>query len=290
MSETTTDVSVSGPQPPIGLLCELLSHPEKTVITNPKPSFGGVVNDPRRGAVQRAYQIIVRTNGLDEATAIWDSGKVVLSESTNVAYGGEALKEGSYCWTVRTWDAEDTPSPWSKPQQFNIAEAAAGEAFYADQWTSIQGSDERVRANRHPLEVRAVPPRNVVRKAPGHYFVDFGRAAFGNLQLRLISDTGDHEVEIRLGEKLGADNTVETNPGGSVVYHKQSLILRKGEHTYRLQLPAWPRGVKMPEHIGEVTPFRYCEIINSPCEINEKHVSQLAVCYHFDDNASSFVS
>ncbi len=144
-------------------------------------------------------------------------------------------------------------------------------------------------ANRHPLEVHPIAPVEVVRKAEGHYFADFGRAAFGTLSLTLTSAADSGEVEVRLGEKRGPDNTVETNPGGSVVYEKRTIALKRGAHTYKLHLPAYERGMRMPEHIGEVTPFRYCEVINSPSEIDKSNLAQLAVFYRFDDDASSFI-
>lgn len=272
---------------PNGLICELLSHPETTLITNPKPSFGWVVNDVRRGAAQTAYRIVVgssKTAVMEAKADLWDSGKVESAESINVAYGGKTLLVDSTCWwAIQTWDMQDQPSPWSEPQQLNIGKL--GDAFYSDQWTdSAVGS---VRANRHPLEVHVLRPLKIVSKSQGHYFVDFGKAAFGTLSLTLGSDDV-REVEIRLGEKLGADDTVETAPGGSVVYVKQTLAVKEGTHTYKLELPTHPLGVKMPRHIGEVAPFRYCEIINSPCEIRDKNLAQLAVFYRFDDGASSF--
>lgn len=277
----------SGPAAPTGLLCELLSHPDETLITNPQPSFGWIVSDPRRGAAQSAYEITVVS---EDEIQVWNSGKVASAESVNVRYAGQPLQPGPYLWQVRTWDADDKGSPWSAPQRIRIAEAPKREPFYTDRWAVMPGRADLVRANRHPLEVHPIAPRKIVKKAEGHYFLDFGRAAFGTIQLALTSEADGHEVEIRLGEKLGPENTVETKPGGSVVYTKQTLPLNKGTHTSRLKLPTWPRGVKMPEHIGEVTPFRYCEIINSPCEIDEQHVRQLAVFYRFDDEASSFTS
>lgn len=297
MSLISGDVPVlehDGAGAPIGLVCELLSHPETTLITAARPSFGWVVNDPRRGAAQTAYQIVVASSkaaATEKSADLWNSGKVKSAESVNVPYAGAPLRPGSsYWWAVRTWDAQDKPSPWSQPQQINLAEITPGEPFYSDLWVPIPGTTERVRANRHALEVHPLPPLKIISKAPGHYFVDFGRAAFGTLSLTLTSEDNAREVEIRLGEKRGAGDTVEANPGGSVVYVKQTLPLKRGTHTYTLELPAWPHGVKMPEHIGEVTPFRYCEIINSPCAIDAKDIAQLAVFYRFDDDASSFAS
>ncbi len=292
MSESTS-TPVTGPAAPTGLLCELLSHPEATLITSPKPSFGWIVSNPGPRASQTAYQIIVAASkpaAADHEPDIWDSGKVISADSINVPYTGPALKPGSYYWAVRTWDGSDKPSPWSEPQRINISPASPGEPFYPDEWTEFPGPSDLVRVNRHPLNVHRIAAASILEKAPGHYFLDFGRAAFGTLELTLTSATDHHEVEIRLGERPGPDNTVDTNPGGSVVYARETLPLKKGKHTYRLQFPPWPRGVKMPPHIGEVMPFRYCEIINSSSPIDSATAAQLAVFYHFDDTAASFTS
>lgn len=273
-------------------MCELLTHPELTVITSRKPSFGWIVNDGRQGAVQTGYRILVASSedalGKDQAD-LWDSGKIASDESVSVPYGGTPLPAGSTCWwKVRTWDKDDKPSPWSAPQRINIGEASADEPFYSDGWTD--GPDGRVRANRHPLEVHPFPPVMVINKGPGHCFADFGRAAFGTLSISLTSKTGGEDVEVRLGEKRGAGDTVETNPGGSVVYRNVHLTLKPGTYTYKIELPTSNYGMRMPEHIGEVVPFRFCEIIGSPSLIRNEDLTQLAVWYRFDDGASSFTS
>ena len=283
----------NAPQSPTGLLCELLSHPETTVITNTRPSFGWIVSDCRRAATQSAYRIIVATTEDAARSAkgdLWDSGKVKSNASINVRYGGSPLPVDSTCWwTVRTWDAQDKPSPWSAPQKLNIGKPE--DEFYSKHWIDVPGGDDKVRANRHPLQVHSISPVQVVRKFVGHYFVDFGRAAFANLSLTLTSETDGHEVGIRLGEnRLRDDDAVDTKPGGSVVYLTQSLTLKKGTHTYKLDLPRCNYGARMPEHIGEVVPFRYCEVINTPSDINSQTIAQLAVSYRFDDSASSFTS
>lgn len=281
---------------PLGLICELLSHPETTIITDPRPTFGWIVNDRRRAAVQSAYQIMVASS--EEALKrneadLWDSKKVASDQSVNVRYGGKPLPVNSKCWwVVRTWDGKDKPSPWSAPQRINTGGAPAGEPFYSERWVDVTPGDStnRVRANRHPLEVHPFPPVVLICKEPGYYYADFGRAAFGTLSVPFTSKTDGHEVEIRLGEKRGAEDTVETNPGGSVVYRSVRLTLKKGTYTYKIVLPTSNYGIRMPEHIGEVAPFRYCEIIGSPSEIREEDLIQLAVFYKFDDDASSFVS
>lgn len=289
---STQTNATSAPEAPTGLLCELLSHPETTIVTNTRPSFGWVVNDSRRGALQSAYQIIVAATEAAAQSArgdLWDSGKIVSENSINVPYGGGAMPENSTCWwSVRTWDAQDHPSPWSAPQKLNIGEPE--DEFYSERWIDVPGRHDKVRANRHSLEVHSIAPTRIVHKDDGRYFIDFGRAAFAALRLTLTSRSDDHKITIHLGEKRGAGDSVDMNPGGSILHMTQQLTLKKGTHTYKLDLPRCNYGARMPEHIGEVRPFRYCEISNSPSEITTKNITQLAVYYRFDDRASSFRS
>lgn len=273
-------------QAPDGLICELLSHPESTVITNPQPSFGWVVKDRRRGAVQSAYQIKVSSSSFVQDADLWDSGKVQSDRSINVLYGGTPLPFDSACWwVVRTWDADDRPGPWSKSQKYTVTKQLSA-AYYADEWRHTARGD--VRANRHPLEVNEVEPKEIVAKGQGSYFIDFGKAAFGTIALELYVESVC-KIGISLGEKRIGD-AVDPNPGGSIVYLHSQLQLIPGTHKYKLDLPIFQRGMPMPKHIGEVAPFRYCEITDCPARIDASCIRQLAVWYRFDDKAASFVS
>ncbi len=47
---------------PSGLLCNLLTQPEKCVITEPQPDFGWVVNSAIQGDRQTAFRILVASS------------------------------------------------------------------------------------------------------------------------------------------------------------------------------------------------------------------------------------
>ena len=135
----------------------------------------------------------------------------------------------------------------------------------------------------------------MVKKAEGHYFIDFGKAAFGTVELTLTSPEAGRKVEVHLGEVPAGNDAIDRNPGGSRRYRMMTLTLDEGTRTYRVTIPpdkrnTGPQAVKMPESVGEVMPFRYCEIVNSPCEIDASSIRQIAVHYPFDDEASRFTS
>lgn len=95
------------PGMPVKLQCEHLVRP--IGIDAPNPRFSWKMNDPRQGARQLAYRIVV---GRDSAAlvsgkeTIWESGKVA-SASNLVSYRGKALEAFTkYYWLVETWDKD----------------------------------------------------------------------------------------------------------------------------------------------------------------------------------------
>ncbi len=111
---------------PSGLLVELLSHPEMSVITDKTPEFGWIVNSGIPGDYQTAYQIVVVSSGkISDADkeVIWNSGKIFSDQSNNVEYKGKTLlPQKSYWWKVRTWGKTEKPSSWSEIQRFNTSD------------------------------------------------------------------------------------------------------------------------------------------------------------------------
>lgn len=287
------------PGPPTGLMCELLSEPEAALITDPQPEFTWIVNDARAAAVQTACQIQVSTSEESLRAGkpdLWDSGKVVSNQSVAVEYRGPALRPFScYWWRVRTWDGAGRPSPYSRPQQFRTGQFQAKRVWPGEsQWvqppeTSCLSPGWWIE-NRRPVSFHRIPPTRVVRKAEGRYFIDFGRAAYATLLLTLESVSSDPVVEIHLSEKLSAADTVDRKPPGTIRYHHTKLAVQPGKKEYMIELPRQAYGVRMPDHLPEVLPFRYCEIINSPSPLDRSSVAQWAAWYPFQDDASHFES
>jgi len=270
----------SSAQAPTGLLCQLLAHPEKTRIRARRPRFGWVVNDGRNDAVQAAYRIQVASSlgGLEWGVGdVWDSGRVESNESIDVLYAGPPLAgNAEYWWRVQTWNRWGEESPWSAVQRLRTGEV--GDAYFTE---------------RYPLEKTRVEPVEVVEKGEGWFFVDFGRAAFGTVEVTLSCPEEGRRVEIHLGEKLAGPQTVDREPPGCVRYRRVELALGKGTHTYTVEiLPdernTGPHAVRMPGEVGEVLPFRYCEVAGAPSAVDRGTIRQVAVHYPFDEQAASF--
>jgi alpha-L-rhamnosidase len=136
--------------------------------------------------------------------------------------------------------------------------------------------------------------------APAHFekrgdvlFTDFGNDVYGNLQLQFSSASAAGTIMVRLGEKLAGDGTIDRQPPGSVNYREIPLVIRRGQTNYQLQISPkkshlGAQSVKMPDDIGEVTPFRYAEIEGAALPLGASGLRQLFVHAPFDDGASSF--
>src|SRR3954462_11545715 len=130
------------------------------------PRFGWMPGS----AVQTAYELKLAKDGAD----VWDSGKVASSAQSYVPYGGPALQNGaSYDWTVRTWDAEDQPSPYAPAAHFDTGLTDAG--WSGAQWirrvaTGADSTDDYTLARkRFDVSAGPVTRARVYVSAMGQY-------------------------------------------------------------------------------------------------------------------------
>src|SRR5262245_30138918 len=83
----------AGPDRPDTLRCEYLIDPLD--IDSPHPRLSWLMHDPRRGAVQRAYRVLVATSqerlARDEGD-LWDSGEIRSAQTAQVEYAGRPLR------------------------------------------------------------------------------------------------------------------------------------------------------------------------------------------------------
>ena len=141
-----------------------------------------------------------------------------------------------------------------------------------------------VKEAQRPLSVSTLPG--------GIQQADFGRVAFGQLEIRLTSRTGRDTVILHLGERA-IDGRIWRNPTTTVRYRKQVLPLQKGTHTYAFDIEPDRRNtgrdaIKMPAAIGEVLPFRWLEVENYGRPLRAKDITRYAVHVPFRDDAASF--
>jgi len=281
---------------PTGLLCELLRWPEKAVITDAQPEFSWVFPADEK---QKAYRILVASTRehLEEGKAdMWDSKKVGSAASIDVTYKGTALKPNNrYWWKVKVWADNGEVSAYSQPQQFNTGQFNRKKKDWPGKSHYVQLPDKTwVCEDRQIADFTRKEPEVFKEAEPKRWFADFGKAAFATLELE-VSSAGDGEkLEVFLGERKNEDLTVNKKPGYSHIGFEQlEVVLKKGTHSYRVEIPPHhsnsPHAQKLAPFYPEVLPFRYVEV-NGKDGVAVNRVTQLALYYPFDDNASAFIS
>ena len=262
---------------PSNLTVEYIREPRYIEVIDDKPEYCWEV--PKEAVIQNAYQILVSSNKkLSDQNIgdVWNSGRVSGSQSVNVEHGGEPLKPNTtYLWKVRIFDQDNRLTDYSEVQMFKTG--TFGEAVSTANFFQI----ERVA----PIDIKEV--------GKGSYFVDFGKDAFGTLELNYKSKSTE-TLKIRLGEKL-LDGKIDRNPGGSIRYQEVKLNVSPNQLKYTLQLPPDKRNtnekaVQLPDSFDVITPFRYCEIEDASQPIIADDVRQKAYFHYFDEGFSTFHS
>lgn len=250
-------------------------------IAQKKPFFGWIVNSDQDNTVQTAYQILVASslsNIQKNVGDCWDSGKKESNQSINISYAGKELQPHSvYFWKVKTWDNHGVESSFSAVSQFKTA------ASLVDYATA-----------RYPIQKQDIYPVRIKSISNSSWFVDFGKAAFAQLRLTLEGKTAADTVLVHLGEAQKEDR-INRTPGGTIRYSVYQLVLKPGWNTYQIVLNpdkrnTGPQAVLMPDYIGEVTPFRYCEIEGYSSPLTKNQVVQQIAFYPFDETESHFTS
>jgi len=266
-----------GQERPSGLMTDLVEHTDTyfsgrlALIGSSRPEFSWIV--PGDG-LQTAYRIIV-FKGKEK---LWDSGVVQGSESTAVAYKGPALESSTdYSWAVRTETDNGGWSGWSETKWFRTAESIS-----------------EYSTPSYPLARERNLPESIGKASNGNILLDFGKDSFGQLELTLSSQTDGDTILVHMGERL-VDGELWRKPTTTVRYHCYPVALRKGTHSYRIKIApdkrnTGPDAVKMPSYIGEVMPFRYCEVEGYKGALSKEDALRYTIHYPFDMEAASFTS
>jgi hypothetical protein len=264
------------------LRCELLKGDYLPAIVNPRPHYSWIVPVTEKGGQQSSYQIQVAQirEGFDSPSTVllWDSGEIQSSDSLAVAYDGEPLGASeSYAWRVRVGIEGEAIGHWSSPQRFTMAPVLADAP------------------SGHQTVASAVSPESIVELDAQRFLVDFGRVAFGYLELELTaSDSGT--LSVHFGERGSSKGVLrELDDRSSVRYYEVPLEVHEGKGVYGVHPPRDPRNTKpvaiaIPGRFGRIAPFRYVEIEAPGLELKDIVARQIAIHYPWDEYASSFNS
>jgi len=148
---------------------------------------------------------------------------------------------------------------------------------------------------RAPVVATRDQPVEAVKLAEGHWFLDFGLAAFGNVELLDDGLRRPAPVTVHLGEALSAEHRIDRKPAGTVRFQSHPVTLqprRASSPALDWAPPGWMRGewLEPTREMGEVMPFRYVEIEGAPETFSGDDVTRVSWSVAFDPEASSFES
>ena len=170
----------TAPCRPTALQCEHLRNP--LGIDNPTPRLKWRLQDPRQGARQTAYRVVVGTDSAAVARGkgnVWDSGRRPTPDML-LTYDGPALQPLTrYYWQVRVWDKDQMPS------------------------TSETASFETGLMQTHPWQGTWIDDGHDIHYRPAPYFRKTFRAPKPILRARAyIAAAGLYELHIN-GRRIG---------------------------------------------------------------------------------------
>ena len=273
-----TGAKNSPPDSPSGLMVEFIREPGEIKILDLNPEFSWIV--PQNAESQKAYQILIASTRekLEKNNGdIWDSKRINNSISSEVGYNGNTLSPNTlYFWKVRIWNSKNIPTEYSYIQSFTT------------------GNPSSYSTTQNKFQSNLINPKRIIKLSDDSYFIDFGKDAFGTLILKLEPKVND-TIIVHLGEKLSGANQIDRNPGGTIRYQKVLLPIKPGKTSYILVLPedkrnTGPSAIRLPDSVGVITPFRYCELENFHFDLESASIRQKTYNYFFDDSMSSFTS
>jgi hypothetical protein len=150
-----------------------------------------------------------------------------------------------------------------------------------------------------PVTLVNQQPTSISKPVPEIVQIDFGRVAFGNLQLTPPPGASG-TITVHFGEKL-KDGRIDTRPPGTVRYNVATVEL-DGNRPLLAAPPAdarnteqdstrHPPAILTPREWGVVLPFRWIEIEGWPGELKPNQVlRRAAFAETWDDDAASFES
>lgn len=153
-------------------------------------------------------------------------------------------------------------------------------------------AQNKINQEQNLFQSSCIKPQRIDKVGQGHYFIDFGKDAFGALLLNFKTEQSN-SIVIHIGEKLSGKNTIDRTPGGTIRYQRVVLTDVPQNRQFRVDIPKDGRNdnypaVLLPDSFGRIMPFRYCEIENIDIPISEVDIFQKVFNFRFDDNASAF--
>ena len=149
-----------------------------------------------------------------------------------------------------------------------------------------------------PTVVTRQAPASINTNDHGRVFVDFGKAAFGWLELVPPAGFTGGVYQVSIAEARHEDNTTDTWKGGCIrCWNSAPTAIPAADSVHRVEMPpnrrntyfaGNPPPVKLRPETGVVMPFRYVEFYALPFEITPRTIRRAMVHYPIDMSESSF--
>ncbi|MEP5341793.1 MAG: family 78 glycoside hydrolase catalytic domain [Algibacter sp.] len=269
-----TETNENGPK---DLTVEYIREPSRVLIIDANPEFGWTV--PNSAIFQTAYQILIASSEelLENNTGdIWDSEKVVANGSSDVSYKGEPLEIGEiFFWKVKIWNKDNKETAYSTIQSFKT------------------GKVENIITTANSFQTDSIKPIKIKETSQGSYFIDFGKAAFANLQFQYKTKENDTLI-VHIGEQI-IDGKINRDPQGNIRYKEVKVPVNPQKRHYILPIEPDKRNTKagaiiLPDSFPVVLPFRYAEIEGVKETVSKNDFTQLAYHSYWKDDTSHFKS
>ena len=151
--------------------------------------------------------------------------------------------------------------------------------------------------SRYPLTYDLQQPLFLSDPEPWVLLADFGKDAYSKFKFTATTKKSK-TISLHFGEAVSDGRLLRDIGKSSIRYQSIDVTLSKGTHEYEVEFPHDQRNstivpgreynpVLVPEDIGELYPFRYCEI-ETPAGVSIEDMCREAYHYPFDDNASAF--
>ncbi len=124
--------------------------------------FAWPLQDPRRGALQTAYRIVVATsNRTGRSRTVWDSAQVTSARQAFVPYGGRTLAaDTEYQWRVSTRGQGSAWGPFSAPALFTTG---LREGDWSALWLEPATADPQLDRHTYLRTSRPLPHKAIGR-------------------------------------------------------------------------------------------------------------------------------
>lgn len=224
---------------PARLTCEYLKDP--MVIDVPNPRLSWIITDPEyaRNQYQYAWQIRVSSSRealLKDNADLWNSGKIISNESTNIIYKGKPLASRQNCWwQVRVWDGKGKESDWSEPAFWSMGLLEPGE--WTAKWIGApwQGEETLPKPSNPGARMpeQLPPPAPMFRKK-----FNIGKKVTG--AVAYVTGLGYFELFLN-GDKVGNDVLVpnQTNYGKRPYLIKENIPVEDNFKEYKVMYLAY---------------------------------------------------